>query len=173
MGETWDGGCLLHQMRCWCHSGDDRCTNKEEYKHLHVEYYGECSNVNDCKEEEMAEFPERMREWLFNVMREMAERRALSEHYLQLERESEDLDSDNDEKWVNAVVWKWCDLDEEPRDKKVSRHELFPIRAPLLTLEHCIAPFLDSCDVDDDHYVSLSEWGACLKLPKGVLEDKC
>lgn len=46
----------------------------------------------------------------------------------------------------------------------VSRHELFPIRAPLLSLEHCIAPFLDKCDEDDDHRITLAEWGQCLQL---------
>lgn len=48
--------------------------------------------------------------------------------------------------------------------RSVSRHELFPIRAPLVSLEHCIAPFLDSCDKDDDHLISLSEWTRCLEL---------
>jgi len=48
----------------------------------------------------------------------------------------------------------------------VSRHELFPIRAPLMALEHCIAPFLDSCDVDDNHRITLKEWGKCLELPE-------
>lgn len=46
----------------------------------------------------------------------------------------------------------------------VSRHELFPIRAPLMALEHCIAPFLDRCDEDDDHRITLAEWGKCLQL---------
>jgi hypothetical protein len=48
--------------------------------------------------------------------------------------------------------------------RKVSRHELFPIRAPLVALEHCIQPFLDSCDIDDDHFITLKEWGTCLEL---------
>ena len=34
-------------------------------------------------------------------------------------------------KWTNAAVWKWCDLDGHPHDNVVSRHELFPVRAPL------------------------------------------
>jgi hypothetical protein len=46
----------------------------------------------------------------------------------------------------------------------VSRHELFPIRAPLMYLEHCIGPFLNSCDKDDDHRITLIEWGKCLEL---------
>lgn len=46
----------------------------------------------------------------------------------------------------------------------VSRHELFPIRAPLMALEHCIAPFLNACDSDDDHRITIKEWAKCLEL---------
>ena len=28
-------------------------------------------------------------------------------------------------------MWKWCDLDDRPHDRAISRHELFPIKAPL------------------------------------------
>jgi hypothetical protein len=72
-----------------------------------------------------------------------------------------------------AAIWKWCDLDGHPHDRVVSRHELFPIRAPLMALEHCISPFLDSCDVDNDHRITLKEWGTCLEIPKEELMDKC
>jgi hypothetical protein len=33
-----------------------------------------------------------------------------------------------------------------------------------MALEHCIAPFLDSCDEDNNHRITLKEWGICLKL---------
>lgn len=48
--------------------------------------------------------------------------------------------------------------------RSISRHELFPIRAPLMSLEHCIAPFLDGCDINNDHRISLSEWTKCLEI---------
>lgn len=67
-------------------------------------------------------------------------------------------------RWANAAIWKWCDLDGHPHDRSVSLHELFPIKAPLLALEHCIAPFLESCDPDDNHRITLQEWGKCLQL---------
>jgi len=35
-----------------------------------------------------------------------------------------------------------------------------------LYLEHCIAPFLNKCDVNNDHMVTLEEWGNCLEIPK-------
>lgn len=125
-----------------------------------------------CAEEEMLDFPRRMRDWLFNVMRELADRRELSPYYTQLEREAERATNDS-RKAVVAAVWKWCDLDDHPHDRQVSRHELFPIRAPLMALEHCIAPFLDNCDADNDHRITLKEWGLCLQVPQEEMEEKC
>lgn len=109
----------------------------------------------------MSDFPRRMRDWLFNVMTDLADRNALAEHYLNMQHESE---TNMTRRWANAAVWKWCDLDGHPHDRSVSRHELFPIRAPLMSLEHCIAPFLESCDPNDDHRITLAEWGKCLGL---------
>lgn len=117
--------------------------------------------LQECKEEDMADFPRRMRDWLFNIMRDLADRQELSSHFLKMQREAE---TNYTLRWTNAAIWKWCDLDGEPHDRAVSRHELFPIKAPLMTLEHCIAPFLDSCDRDDDHKITLIEWGKCLQL---------
>lgn len=109
----------------------------------------------------MADFPRRMRDWLFNIMQDLADRDELPKRYMKMKREAE---TNLTLRWTNAAIWKWCDLDEHPHDRSVSRHELFPIRAPLMALEHCIAPFLDSCDSDDDHKITLSEWGKCLQL---------
>lgn len=114
----------------------------------------------------MSDFPRRMRDWLFNVMRDLAERDELTEHYKSMQIENE---TNLTRRWANAAVWKWCDLDGYPHDRSVSRHELFPIRAPLMSLEHCIAPFLESCDPNDDHRISLKEWGNCLKLAEVIL----
>lgn len=172
MNETWVSDCELYRQRCLCEDEEPSCT-KEEYAHMHIDYYGECQEFRDCKETELEDFPRRMKEWLFSIMRDMADRKSLSEHYLALEKEAE---QDSTKQWTNAVVWKWCDLDSYPRDRSVSRHELFPIRAPLMSMEHCIGTFLDSCDPNDDHYVSLKEWADCTKLSVNdttKLEDLC
>ncbi|XP_043520484.1 SPARC [Frieseomelitta varia] len=167
--ETFGSDCEVQQMRCFCNSGDARCRS-HRYQHVHVVYYGECREMPECKEEDMADFPRRMRDWLFNIMRDLADRQELSSHFLKMQREAE---TNHTLRWTNAAIWKWCDLDGEPHDRAVSRHELFPIKAPLMTLEHCIAPFLDSCDRDDDHKITLIEWGKCLQLNEEDLEDKC
>lgn len=108
----------------------------------------------------MSDFPRRMREWLFNVMNDLVQNDEFPAHYKTLQSETE---TNLTRRWANAAIWKWCDLDVQ-HDRSVSLHELFPIRAPLMALEHCIAPFLESCDPNGDHYITLQEWGKCLEL---------
>lgn len=117
----------------------------------------------------MNDFPRRMRDWLFNVMRDLADRQELTDHYKMMKEEAE---TNMTKRWVNAAVWKWCDLDAS-HDHSVSIHELFPIRAPLMSLEHCIAPFLLSCDPNGDHRITLQEWGMCLEIPEEELIEQC
>jgi len=167
--ETWDSDCELYRMRCLCDEEDEQC-EKKKYKHAHVDYYGACREIEPCTSEEMEDFPRRMRDWLLNVMKDLADRHELEPDYEQLEREAE---TSLGHKWVNAVIWKFCDLDSRPHDRAVSRHELFPIRAPLLAMEHCIAPFLDGCDSNDDHKITLVEWGKCLGLEEEEIQNKC
>ncbi|XP_071528735.1 SPARC [Panulirus ornatus] len=170
--ETWMSDCELYRQRCLCQEGDESCLSPD-YSHAHIDYYGQCQDLPECSPGELEDFPRRMSEWLFNIMREMAEREILSEHYVRLEREAEENPS---KQWTYAVVWKWCELDSHPKDSAVSRHELFPIRAPLVTLEHCISTFLDSCDENDDHLITLKEWGKCSNLSEeelDKLEDMC
>ncbi|XP_041968828.1 SPARC [Aricia agestis] len=167
--ETWSSDCEVYRQRCLCLDGSDQCRGPQ-YHHVQIEYYGECREMPECTESEMSDFPRRMRDWLFNVMRDMAERSELTPHYLRMEREAE---TNLTRRWTNAAIWKWCDLDTHDNDRFVSRHELFPIRAPLMSLEHCIAPFLDLCDEDNDHRISLAEWGKCLQLDEYEMEDRC
>ncbi|XP_050050622.2 SPARC [Dermacentor andersoni] len=167
--QTWDSDCELYQMRCLCEDEKEGCKG-EKYEHVHVDYYGACRDLPKCADEEMEDFPRRMREWLFNVMQDLARRHELNEPYKKLEEEAESLQS---RQWVNAVIWKFCELDSHPYDRAVSRHELFPLRAPLLSMEHCIAPFLNGCDKNDDHTITLKEWGECLGLEDGEIQDRC
>lgn len=168
--ETFGSDCEVYQARCFCDTGDSRCRGPK-YQHVHIEYYGGCRVMPACKEEDMSDFPRRMRDWLFNIMRDMADRQELPSHFLKMQREAE---TNLTLRWTNAAIWKWCDLDGHPHDRAVSRHELFPIRAPLMALEHCIAPFLDSCDLNDDHKITLVEWAKCLEIDdKDDLDDRC
>jgi hypothetical protein len=157
---TWQSDCDLHRHRCLCLEGlSSDCT--EDHKHLHIDYYGECQELPKCAPEILEDFPRRMREWLYTIMT------------TRVPKPTEDANGDLAGKWVDAVIWKFCDLDSHPTDRTVSRHELFPLRAPLLSLEPCIADFLNNCDADTDHKITLIEWGQCLGAPENELEDKC
>lgn len=167
--ETWTSDCEVYRMRCLCSRDSEKCL-KKKYNHVHVDYYGTCIEIPECTKKDMGDFPRRIREWLFAIMQELALRGDLGANFMKLEAE---VEQDLSRKWVNAIIWKFCDLDSHPEDRAVSRHELFPIRAPLLAMEHCIAPFLDSCDSDSDHVITLVEWGSCLGLKENEIEDKC
>ncbi|XP_058128034.1 SPARC [Anopheles coustani] len=167
--ETWDSACEVHRQRCLCNTNDPACRG-EQVRHVHIDYYGTCRDMPECSDNDLADFPRRMRDWLFNVMRDLASRNELPEPYMELEHEAE---TNMTKRWTNAAIWKWCDLDGHPHDNTVSRHELFPIRAPLVALEHCIAPFLESCDPNRDHRISLQEWGKCLQLDEDDLTARC
>ncbi|XP_023326031.1 SPARC [Eurytemora carolleeae] len=156
--QTYKSDCTLYRSRCWCEENSQHC-EKPENRHLHVEYYGECRDIGTCSEDEIVDFPRRMRDWLFSVMKDLSERAEISEKFKPV-----NLDNSQSTRWSVAAVWKWCDLDKHPHDNIVSRHELFPLRAPLHSLERCISPFLDSCDTDNDHSITIQEWADCLEL---------
>ena len=52
-------------------------------------FVGECKSIPDCEEGELEDFPRRMREWLFNVMEELADRGQLTPHFSKLHKEGE------------------------------------------------------------------------------------
>lgn len=37
-------------------------------------------------------------------------------------------------------------------------------------MESCISVFLTSCDPNDDHKITLEEWGQCLGADKGKVQ---
>lgn len=111
--ETWTSDCEVYRARCLCLEGSAQCRG-EQYHHVQIEYYGECREMPTCQTSEMVDFPRRMRDWLFNVMRDMAERRELTPHYLRMEREAE---ADLQRRWANAAIWKWCDLDAHDKNR--------------------------------------------------------
>ncbi|XP_028966577.1 SPARC [Galendromus occidentalis] len=110
---TFDSLCHLHQMACWCRQSAEGCID-EEYEHSHVDYFGTCRDIPKCSSEEMSDFPRRMREWLFNIMKDLAKKKALNANYEKLERQAE---QNHGRQWVNAVIWKYCDLDKEPTNR--------------------------------------------------------
>ncbi|XP_068247760.1 SPARC [Palaemon carinicauda] len=41
LNETWVSDCELYRQRCLCEDEEPTC-KKEEYSHMHIDYYGEC-----------------------------------------------------------------------------------------------------------------------------------
>ena len=41
------------------------------------------------------------------------------------------------------------------------------IIASIKPMEHCLVPFLNECDANDDHTIDLVEWGTCLGIADG------
>ena len=42
------------------------------------------------------------------------------------------------------------------------------IIASIKPMEHCLIPFLNECDANDDHTIDLVEWGTCLGIADGM-----
>ena len=40
-----------------------------DHKHMHIDYYGECKDIEPCQDDILEDFPRRMRDWLDNIIR--------------------------------------------------------------------------------------------------------
>jgi len=94
-------------------------------------------------------------------------------HNLEWEELINEAEVDDEKKHVYPVIWKFCDLDIKPHDKHVTHHELIPITAPVMPMESCIKPFLEKCDADNDNQITIKEWGKCLGLKDGEIQERC
>jgi hypothetical protein len=74
--ETYDNMCELYKERCLCRREDAACRDPKN-KHMHIEYMGMCKNLEPCTGELMDQFPVRMADWLFQVMRDLKKRQEL------------------------------------------------------------------------------------------------
>uniref|UniRef100_A0A914V4Y4 EF-hand domain-containing protein n=1 Tax=Plectus sambesii TaxID=2011161 RepID=A0A914V4Y4_9BILA len=168
--ETFPTLCHLYRERCLCKHKSDKCDDTVHAK-AHLEYLGACKELDKCTDELMEQFPGRMADWLFQVMRELKKRREL--HNLEWEELINEAEFDDEKKHVYPVIWKFCDLDIKPHDKHVTHHELIPITAPVMPMESCIKPFLEKCDADNDGQITIKEWGKCLGLKEGEIQERC
>ncbi|XP_061168059.1 SPARC-like isoform X2 [Saccostrea echinata] len=163
---TFDSECHMDREVCWCRRKQPQCGNPQ-FKNLRLDYYGECKKITPCEDFEMEQFPIRMSNWLFKVMEELGRRHELEEDYIEMLKSAE-----KDAEHVDAVIWKFCDLDIHPQDRFVTRREMLFVIATVKPMEHCLAPFLDLCDANKDRKISLYEWGSCLGIKQGI-HDKC
>ncbi|RWS03806.1 SPARC-like protein [Dinothrombium tinctorium] len=188
LNTTWESDCHLFKHRCNCLEGlSDDCRPID--KHLHINYYGECRHIPECQESVLNDFPRRMRDWLYRIMNTkhsinkteavtMGDQLS-SEWVLAIIWKYCDLDTHPSDSLFkrashflsshspSAFHSIFTSSSSSSYARFVSRHELFPLRAPLLSMEPCITNFLDNCDANDDHKITLIEWGKCLGAPEG------
>ncbi|CAF2932732.1 unnamed protein product [Rotaria sp. Silwood2] len=162
---TYTTDCEFYQMQCWCRRNDERCTRREALTDS-IDYFGRCQNLGVCTEFELEVFPKRMTTWLGEILDTLFVRKDLNAKYEVLVNEARKMKLSNTEKWWrNAVLWEFCELD-RTHDNSVNNEELARFVRSLKVLEHCIQPFLDHCDTDNDNKISSDEWGTCLGLDK-------
>jgi len=171
--QTFSSLCELYRQRCVCKKRsnfEQECTSPSNAK-IHLEYLGACKKLDTCTNELMEQFPERMADWLFQVMRELKKRRELTN--LEWEELIAEAEQNDEKRHVIPVIWKFCDLDVKPYDRHVTHHELIPITAPVIPMESCIKPFLEGCDINKDGSITIHEWGTCLGLKEGEIQERC
>ena len=71
----------------------------------------------------------------------------------------DDDDDDDDVMMMMMMMMPFC--------RHVTRRELMYIIASIKPMEHCLVPFLNKCDTDNDNNISLVEWGTCLDVGHG------
>ncbi|OWF52645.1 SPARC-like [Mizuhopecten yessoensis] len=161
---TFDSECHLDREACLCKAKSPECSNPA-FKKLKLIYFGACQNLPRCDDVGMSQFPARMEGWLAIIMDVVAARNELGAY--------EELLTDSLHQRINAVLWKFCELDTHPQDRRVSRRELQMVIASLRPMEPCLVPFLNRCDANNDRKISLKEWGSCLGLERNEIVDKC
>ncbi|KAJ8254965.1 hypothetical protein GJAV_G00199390 [Gymnothorax javanicus] len=176
--KTYDSSCHFFATKCALEG------TKKGHK-LHLDYIGPCKFIPACVDNELSEFPLRMRDWLKNVLvtlytrdednNLLSEKQKLrvkkiydNEKRLEAGDHSLDLLAHDFEKNYNMYIfpvhWQFGQLDQHPVDGFLSHTELAPLRAPLIPMEHCTTRFFDQCDADKDKYIALEEWASCFGI---------
>lgn len=64
----WESDCHMFRHKCLCLEGlSEGCIVK--HKIMKIDYYGECQELSSCTQDILDDFPRRMKEWLYRVMR--------------------------------------------------------------------------------------------------------
>lgn len=164
--ETFETECELDRQFCLCSHDLEGCTDPK-YKKVRLDYYGACKKLPECLPKQLKEFRVRVQEWLLRVMKDLKTRKQLDDYEIWLDAAKKEKNHEH------AVVWRFCQLDNKPRDTYMSRRELqFTIHS-LKGMEQCLVPFLSDCDKNADRKISLEEWEMCLNLNKDQVPKHC
>ncbi|XP_077999366.1 SPARC-like [Glandiceps talaboti] len=151
---TYHSECEFYRQKC----ADETMADAE------LDYFGSCEEMKPCMEDEMEEFPLRMRDWFSKIMKQMAEWDEKDGGLTEPEKEVEEEAELDRLPYMRPSYWRFQKLDVDPLDGYLSFRELVDLRAPLQHLEHCTKPFLQRCDADNDGLIHLEEWADCLLL---------
>uniref|UniRef100_A0A7N8XAF5 SPARC-like 1 n=1 Tax=Mastacembelus armatus TaxID=205130 RepID=A0A7N8XAF5_9TELE len=177
--KTYDTSCELFATKCNLEG------TKRGHK-LHLDYTGPCKLIPPCVENELVQFPLRMRDWLKNVLLQLYEHDSMSPGFLtpkqrfrvkkifenerrlhagdhSVELLAMDFEK-NYNMYIYPVHWQFAQLDQHPSDRFLSHSELAPLRVPLVPMEHCTSLFFQECDADKDKQVSFKEWTSCFGI---------
>ncbi|XP_024860026.1 SPARC-like protein 1 isoform X2 [Kryptolebias marmoratus] len=180
--KTYETSCELFATKCNLEG------SKRGHK-LHLDYTGPCKLILPCVDNELVQFPLRMRDWLKNVLLQLYEHDSMSPGFLTpkqrfrvkkifenerrlhaghhpVELLAQDFEK-NYNMYIYPVHWQFAQLDQHPSDRFLSHSELAPLRVPLVPMEHCTSRFFQECDTDKDKQVSFKEWTSCF----GIKDD--
>ncbi|XP_037530847.1 SPARC-like protein 1 [Nematolebias whitei] len=177
--KTYDTSCELFATKCNLEG------TKRGHK-LHLDYTGPCKLILPCVDNELVQFPLRMRDWLKNVLLQLYEHDSSKPGFLTSKQRfrvkkifenerrlhagdhpaellAQDFEK-NYNMYIYPVHWQFAQLDQHPSDRFLSHSELAPLRVPLVPMEHCTSRFFQECDADKDKQVSFKEWTSCFGI---------
>ncbi|XP_061692035.1 SPARC isoform X2 [Syngnathoides biaculeatus] len=184
--KTYDTSCNFFATKCALEG------TKKGHK-LHLDYIGACKDIEPCLDNELKQFPLRMRDWLKNVLVTLYERdqdndlltekqklrvKKIYENEKRLKAGEHTLDLlahdfvKNYNMYIFPVHWQFGQLDQHPADGYLTHSELAPLRAPLIPMEHCTTRFFQECDGDGDKYIALEEWAACFGIKEEDVDNE-
>ncbi|XP_064632470.1 SPARC-like [Lineus longissimus] len=170
-GETFPSLCALERDRCLCEKGHADC-KKSQRKNAELAYYGACNaNRQECTDDDMDLFMERMFRWYPLALYDRARAGTLTFAELSLARRVA-RNSDIESQYSLSSQWLFCNFDAD-NDGKVTRDESLIFTAQLQPLESCASKFILGCDTSGDKVLAYSEWQKCLGLEGDEMIDLC
>lgn len=161
--KTFESDCHFLRQKCWCNKNERKCLDFSIVNDK-LDYYGSCRYIENCSQEERVIFIERLKVWLDEVLHILDERQDLDPKFFNLVKQADAMKTRNAEKyWTAGVIFEFCELDRS-KDHSIQKEEIAQLISSIKSLEHCIQPFLDECDRNQDGLISEYEWGTALDL---------
>lgn len=167
--QTFQSDCHFLRQKCFCNKNYHKCVDTSILNDK-LDYYGECRHIEYCSDKEREIFIERMKIWLDEVLHILNDRKDLNPKYKNLVKLADEMKINHAEKyWIYGVTYEFCDLDKS-NDHSIQKEELSVLISSIKSLEHCIQPFLDECDKNQNDMISDIEWGSCLGLAPNEMD---